>query len=1564
MYTVYYNDSLIYDPRKGDPDYLLIDSKYSGELGKVDSFDFTILPGHPFYDTFDRLQTGIMAYRDGVPIFRGRVLSTSVDLEGEKSVQCEGDLAYLLDSLQPKLKYTAISCETLFRTVIANHNALVEPAKQFTVGEISALAKDDIIDVTESSFNDSRSVLDSHILKSKGGYLRTRYSNGVAYIDWVEDYGRNPDQVIRLGVNLVSYEEEISADDFYTVYFPTGTYPVGDDEEPAEEGQERDRTMTIESVNGGSKYIELTDLVEKYGKIYKAESYDGPDNPTELLADALNDISIYRKRLKRTVEIGALDLHYLDPGIDMLLVGDHVRIISEAHGKDETLVVQKVEFSFTTPEDDKYSFGDGLQTLTSKNAASDSANAAAAAKAGGDSKENSANLKLVKNRIDIEANNMNLTIKENLDITAKVLTTTFNKMTLKSTEFTYHTDEEKARFQTLMKKAEEEEIDVRNQFLMKVEPEIGQAWMEAMTFTQSQWGDMNNVIGMCLDSEQGMFKWDAFRYEYEHLDDTVYDAVERMKHVGIQFDVPDTELKLFAQDEEVKNRLDGQDLVIDENTRRIGLAEITLCGDNDHPGIVSQVGQYIDGSKIINIVNQTPEQYAINAQKIRLYAGGQGDGESLTSYLAAEKGKIELVVMTDENGHWVVNPAAIVASVNGQGQSAVKINADQIDLSGYVTADALELEEFLTGYGITVSELNTTSAFVDDLLNAPGFISTVDEMRVSADLYIGGNCYVGSSIGQGNALKNAIRAIQITQNGNTYTLQKQSFSDGIDWQDVGTFSRATTLARSWSGGEITVTATPQGNVLRCAIFNPTSDELVWNGNKVSFELKANLDGNEVRYPTGKVLEIDAQAIYDAGKRDGSVTTLNGSWSSGKFTVTASPQGNTISTEVSMGPGEWDSNTPNLYRGDIYYSNDGGDNAYPTGATYVVDATSRYNAGYDDGYDAGKIDGSVTTLGGSWDNGTFTVTATPQGNTISVGLFNVPASDVTWNGNTASFPVKANLDGGETAYNTGKTLSIDASSRYNAGYSDGQSDGGLAIDYENGNISATNSNTKVAYIEADVGLSYDSTTHKYTATGMAKVAPSGGDYSNMDSTSTTSGTEAYDSGVSTGYGSARLSLNTANHTINIGNTGDLVSAAVQVSGSVGEYDSTNVSYPVVIKALVNGVEMNTDTIQVVCEPSGAYSNGYNAGDTAGYNRGYPTGYNDNNTAYIEESSQTLAYGASLTVHARYKNYEGVSARSNAENSSITITAPVDRYSTGYNDNNTAYIEEAENNGGAVKTLGYDENYVVHARYKNYEGVSARSNGTYSSYTIKAPTDRYSEGYAAGQSDGGLAIDYENNNISATNSQTKVAYIQAAAGISYDSESHRYTATGKAQVAPSGSDYSDMDTATAVSRTEAYDSGVSDGYGSARLSLNTANHTVNIGNTGGVVTGSVSADAIVGEFDGESMAFPVTVQAKINSTVMAEKLVWVEAFIPEEGGDYQTGYDRGYAAGLAAARLQLITSRGTIAIGTSGNRTEVGVTVSGIVGNWNSTAYRCPVTIKAVVDGVTMATGTVYVYNPNG
>ena len=77
---------------------------------------------------------------------------------------------------------------------------------------------------------------------------------------------------------------------------------------------------------------------------------------------------------------------------------------------------------------------------------------------------------------------------------------------------------------------------------------------------------------------------------------------------------------------------------------------------------------------------------------------------------------------------------------------------------------------------------------------------------------------------------------------------------------------------------------------------------------------------------------------------------------------------------------------------------------------------------------------ATTLSGDWSSGSgiFKVTASPQGNTKKTQLFDLTNGDISWNGNVATCSVYANIDDGETKYDTGKRLTVNATGRYNAG----------------------------------------------------------------------------------------------------------------------------------------------------------------------------------------------------------------------------------------------------------------------------------------------------------------------------------------------------------------------------------------------------------------------------------------------------------------------------------------------------------------------------------------------------
>lgn len=1145
MYKVYYNGALIHDPSLMSPDYILLEGKCSKEAGKVDTMDFTILPNHPFYNVFTKLQTGIVAYRDDVEIFRGRILSSTVNMNGEKSVQCEGSLAYLLDSVQPIMKVDGtVSCANLFRTIIANHNNQVEAAKQFQVGIISAAKASDQIEVNQTSYTETRSMIDSYLLNPKGGYLRARFENNVQYIDWIEDFGRNPNQPFVIGANIVEMSEENSTDDFYTILLPLGKEEAQEKEtrEDIEEDEARDHTVFVSDVNGGSPYMPVSnEFVQAYGRIYHIEDYGTVSSPTELKSLANDTLAQYRKKLNRTVEITGLDLHFLDPNYDQILIGDRVNIIAPNFNKNETLVATKIDYDFNKPQGDRYSFGDGILPLTRKTEAGISTTKKTAEKAKDNSLTNGRDLLIKKNLIDIEANKLNLRVNDAMNITAKYVKWTFDAMAFGGNEYSYSP----ADRQRIRGELADRWTSITRSMEGYISPEQGLADFKAISKIASDVAEQTNKIYMHLDSDQGLFNWGVESKNLTDLSSTMNDVQlvlngpdgtgglvsqvydmdrasrergELLREAGIYVN-PDTGAWLFNTDyttglgSVIKAERDKASMVVTTNpdgTYAVNVGEIILAineagqsvgkinankvllsaGSIEQPldtymlmqsgkidivvGTDSQGRYVVNPAAIVASINdQTGEsQVKLNADKVVITAGGKT--ENLDTYIRNQLGKIELVVNTDSQGRSAINPASIVMAINDQsGQSQIKLNADQIDMDGLVS-------------NLRTKSLNVSS------LSVTGAITSSNGSLTMPTIYLG-------TTESRKSLATALEDVQIVQEGtNIYRLQKKTF--GVNnWQNCDiTFSRATTLARSWSGGTVTVTATPQGNKLKMGIYSPTTDELTWNGNKVSFEVKTNLDDNAVRYPTGKIIEIDAQAIYDAGKRDGSGTTLSRTWS----------------------------------------------------------------------------------------GGTVTVTASPQGNTLRMGIYDLRSGDISWNGNEASLTLYTNLDGNEQYYPTGKTLKVDASARYTAGYNSAR----LSLDTSNHKvyISQSGSSRELTVSTSGTIGEFNGAEMAYPVSIFAKVnnialasdtvwvpcEPEGA-YSN-------GWNDGYDYGISQGGGSSgdKLILDTQTGVISIGTTGSVSSAAVTVHAVDNGWDSVHQWSNITISARVGGVTMASATIHVL------------------------------------------------------------------------------------------------------------------------------------------------------------------------------------------------------------------------------------------------------------------------------------------------------------------------------------------------------------------------------------------------
>lgn len=364
MFYVYADDKLLYHPLE---ETLVITSpRLSLEIGKAGTFQFELPPTNKYYNSLQILRTRITVEIDGTEIFRGRVLSTEKNFYNVRSVYCEGDLSYLVDSVQKAEKYSGTTHD-LFRKIVAAHNARVEADKQFEVGQITIEDqpitltgpsdeiedeagntdyKQIVINSIANEWRTSYDYIESCLISYTGGYLRTRRVGNTTYLDLVTDYGNTAQQEIEFGMNMLDLTEEVTAEELFTVLIPLG-----------------DDGLTIASVNNGSDELADTKAVELYGRIVKTHSFESVNKAETLLENAKAFLANH-VNLPVTLTIKAVDMHLVDQTIPEIHVGDSVQVKSSPHGITKTLTCTKIEYDFDDVSNNTYTFGTPKQTLT------------------------------------------------------------------------------------------------------------------------------------------------------------------------------------------------------------------------------------------------------------------------------------------------------------------------------------------------------------------------------------------------------------------------------------------------------------------------------------------------------------------------------------------------------------------------------------------------------------------------------------------------------------------------------------------------------------------------------------------------------------------------------------------------------------------------------------------------------------------------------------------------------------------------------------------------------------------------------------------------------------------------------------------------------------------------------------------------------------------------------------------------------------------------------------------------------------------------------------------------
>lgn len=349
IYRIYIDDTLVHRSDIPDENYQLVGITLDVEMGKSPSLKFTIPPSHPKKSLLKNFLSRFTVKEDELVLAEGRLFDSRQDIYNQVEWQAEGSLSYLTDSYVPKVKVEE-TIRALFTRYVNEHNSRVEDYKKFTVGQITIDNADtEKVKVDNDGYRYTADAIQNDLIDSYGGYLRTRYENGVRYLDYLKDYGHKTTQTIEYKKNLIDFALEVNPEDVFTYLIPTG-----------------DSNLKINNVNNGKDYIEVEGAKAKWGNKYLLKSFSGISDASTLLKEAKQYIKNHYEELPESLEITAIDLKLLGVNVESIHVGDVVRVTSTPNGVDKDYTCSAISYNLSQFGKTKYTLGKPKQDFTKK----------------------------------------------------------------------------------------------------------------------------------------------------------------------------------------------------------------------------------------------------------------------------------------------------------------------------------------------------------------------------------------------------------------------------------------------------------------------------------------------------------------------------------------------------------------------------------------------------------------------------------------------------------------------------------------------------------------------------------------------------------------------------------------------------------------------------------------------------------------------------------------------------------------------------------------------------------------------------------------------------------------------------------------------------------------------------------------------------------------------------------------------------------------------------------------------------------------------------------------------
>lgn len=382
-----------------DRNHMVINSPtVNCDWSSVPTFDFEVEQESPYYDSFLHMRTIMRVDYDGTTIFRGRVLTISNTLWGNRKIKCEDGFGYLADVPAPGVEdknRQITSLHDYLTDLIGYFNSLAnDPDKVFALGQVpgqytTADATQQVPEANErhgnSSWTDVKSLLDG-LASDFGGYWQPVYdpSTGVTTLNWLANYFQPvsvSNQAVEIRKNLIDLSNSFEVDNIFTAVIPIGqgdenkavnivgyntqyhdgNYIKVSDLAPVADGG-RGICTAAELNRGYHTVADYAQSVNNYGMIFRVVDFGNADTPALLWTYAIDWIKNNYQGVVRDFSIKAVDLHQIGTdgnSIQKYLVGDQVRVIypQQADNAGDLMTIKSISYDLFNPENTSLTIG-------------------------------------------------------------------------------------------------------------------------------------------------------------------------------------------------------------------------------------------------------------------------------------------------------------------------------------------------------------------------------------------------------------------------------------------------------------------------------------------------------------------------------------------------------------------------------------------------------------------------------------------------------------------------------------------------------------------------------------------------------------------------------------------------------------------------------------------------------------------------------------------------------------------------------------------------------------------------------------------------------------------------------------------------------------------------------------------------------------------------------------------------------------------------------------------------------------------------------------------------------